>query len=292
MGLLEGLSSLGLGNLEKLDIYEKEEKKKIPEKKKEEPKEEIKEADFLFDKSYTCPICETDFKCKTVRAGKARMIGSDPDLRPKYEHIDVLKYDTVVCPECGYAALSRYFKFMTRIQAKLIKEGICSNYHGHNYEGDSYTYDEAIERYKLVLANAIVKKAKPSEKAYICLKTAWILRGQLENLEMDASYVKKKVLYTRQEEEYIRNAYDGFLTARSSEPFPLCGMDEATVDYLLAALATRFEDVDVAGRLISDMLSSKTVNSRTKDKARMLKEELEAVIKRKKKEEAEKKEEE
>lgn len=288
MSILSGLDSLGLGNVEKLDLYEKE---KIVEdvkrqEKKEEEEPESKEADFLFDKSYTCPICDHNFKTKTVRAGKARMIGSDSDLRPKYEVIDVIKYDTVVCPRCGYSALVRYFKFMTNIQAKMIKEGICANYRSHDYTGDIYTYDQALERYKLVLANAIVKKAKPSEKAYICLKSAWLLRGMSEHLHMDINYVKKKLTCAKEEEEYLKNAYEGFLTARSTEPFPMCGMDESTVDYLLAALAVRFQDFDIAGRMISELLSSKSVNPRTKEKTRLLKEEMEHIIRKKKEQNA------
>ncbi len=288
MSLLSGLEALGLGNLESAKLYEEEKdeaalKKEVVVEEEPEKSETEKEAEFLFGKTYTCPICDSTFKTKTVRAGKAKMLGSDPDLRPRYEGIDVLKYDTVVCPGCGYSALSRYYKFMTSVQARFIKEGICMNYRPHSYDGDIYTYDEALERYKLVLANAVVKRAKPSEKAYICLKTGWLLRGMLENLEMDRSYVKKKLTYTREEEEFLRSAYDGFLTARSTEPFPMCGMDEATIDYLLAALAIRFNDYEVAGRLISELISSKTVNSRTKEKTRLLKEELEKEMKQSKK---------
>lgn len=282
MGILSGLSSLGLSNVEKLELYEEEKPVEVVEKEEEKPVEEpeCKEADFLFDKSYNCPICDHNFKTKTVRAGKARMIGSDSDLRPRYEVIDVIKYDTVVCPRCGYSALVRYFKFMTNIQARLIKEGICANYRSHDYNGSVYSYDVALERYKLVLANAIVKKAKPSEKAYICLKSAWLLRGMIEDLQMDASYVRKKVIYHKQEEEYLKNAYQGFLTARSTEPFPLCGMDEVTLDYLLAALAVRFMDFNVANKMISELLSNQAVNPRIKERARQLKEELEREMKK------------
>ena len=45
----------------------------------------------------------------------------DSDLRPKYQAMDSLKYDAVVCPNCGYAALNRFFNYMTDAQAKLIK---------------------------------------------------------------------------------------------------------------------------------------------------------------------------
>jgi len=101
MGLLSGLGALGLGNLENAVLYEKNEKKsKHKEKEKSEPVE-IKEEDMLFDKSYACPVCDQEFKAKTIRAGKIRMLGTDLDLRPKYENIDMMKYETIACPHCG-----------------------------------------------------------------------------------------------------------------------------------------------------------------------------------------------
>ena len=65
---------------------------------------------------------------------------------------------------------------------KLIRENISQKVHLHTYKGEVYTYDEALERYQLCLANAVVKRARASEKAYICLKSAWLLRGYQEQL--------------------------------------------------------------------------------------------------------------
>lgn len=272
MGLLSGLDLFGLGDLEKKDIFEKKEEKEI-EKKQKQQTPVIKEEDLLFDKTYTCPICDNEFKTKTVRAGKARLLSTDLDLRPKYEGIDMIKYDTVLCPVCGYATLSRYFKFLTSAQSKLIQANICVNFRGRKPDGDVYTYEQALERYKLVLANAIVKRAKPSEKAYICLKSGWILRGMQEELDQnEQSYLFKKATLEKQENEYMKNALDGFLAARQSEPFPMCGMDEPTVDYLISVLAMNMGQYDLAMKIIGNMLSSPQVNSRMKDKIRDIKE--------------------
>ena len=78
----------------------------------------------------------------------------------------------------------------------------------------------------------------------------------------------------KQELEYLENAFKGFVEARQSESFPMCGMDETTVDYLLAVLATRFKKFDVATKLVSDLLTNSSVNNRVKDKARELKEQI------------------
>ena len=91
-GLLSGLEQFGLSNLETMYLYETQKKdEKDAGGKAAAPT--VQEQDFLFDKSYTCPICSREFKARTVKIGKAKLSGSDLDLRPRYEQIDLLKYD-------------------------------------------------------------------------------------------------------------------------------------------------------------------------------------------------------
>ena len=187
-----------------------------------------------------------------------------------------------MCPTCGYAALSRFFKFLTSPQAKNIQSTISASFKPQKETKEVYSYDEALERYKLALANAIVKKAKSSEKAYICLKTAWLLRGKGEHLDKNLpDYAEQKKKVDDEENEFLSNALEGFLVARQTENFPMCGMDEPTVDYLIAVTAMRFEQYDVASRLITGILTSATANPRMKDKARDVKEMLMKKIKEK-----------
>ncbi|MCD7726600.1 MAG: DUF2225 domain-containing protein [Clostridiales bacterium] len=280
-GLLSGLEQFGLTNLENMNLYE--EAKKAETDGDGKPKAPVvQEQDFLFDKSFTCPICDREFKARTVKIGKAKLAGSDLDLRPRYEQIDMLKYDIIMCPSCGYAALSRFFKFLTSPQAKNIQKTISSTFKPQKETKEIYTYDEALERYKLALANAIVKQAKNSEKAYICLKTAWLLRGKAEHLDKNLpDYEAQKKQCEEQENEFLRNALEGFLAARQTESFPMCGMDEPTVDYLIAVTAMRFEQYDVSSRLITGILTSPNANPRMKDKARDVKDMLMKKIKEK-----------
>lgn len=281
-GLLSGLSSLGLGNLEKMDVFEEKAEKQKQQEAQEQQKAEIKEEDLIFDKKYQCPCCDEEFMAKTVRVGKAKHISSDMDLRPKYEGVDMLKYDAVMCPFCGFSALTRYFKPLPIAQMKLIRENICSSFKmklDHN-NAIVYTYEQALERYQMCLANAIVKRAKASERAYICLKGGWLVRGMGEALDQSAAdYESRKKECDDMENEYLQNAMEGFITARQSEAFPMCGMDEATVDYLISVLAIRFEKYDIASKLIGSMIVSKGINPRMRDKARDLKEVLKEKMK-------------
>ena len=278
---MAGLSDgLGLKNLEGMELFEEKKKEEAPEKAKAPV---IQETDYLFDKSYECPVCYEKIKARTVKAGKARLIKSDMDLRPVYEHIEPLKYDVILCPHCGYTALSRYFGGLTASQIKDIKENISKSFRVTEEPKDAFSYDYAIYLYKMSLANALVKHAKASEKAYICLKAGWLCRSYAENLDKGtADYEKKFKELKQQEKEFHKNALEGFLTAREKENYPMCGMDEATVEYLVAVLAMEFDQLDVSARIISNLIVSPSANSRMKDKARDIKELLVAKMKEKK----------
>jgi len=271
-GIFSGLDKLGLGKLEKVEVFENDSKKE-GEKKAAEKTAALTEADFLFERTYICPVCDKEFHSKKVRTGKVKLLAADTDLRPKYQLVDCLKYDAVACPHCGYAALDRFFKFMMPAQARLIRENISANFKGLPATDNIYTYDDALERHQLALLNTVIKKAKESERAYTCLKMAWICRGKAESLPEETPDRKKQLEELHaQEKELLENAYTGFQAAFSKETFPMCGMDEVTVSYLLAELARRIGKYEESSRWISRVLISREANERIKNRAREIKE--------------------
>jgi uncharacterized protein (DUF2225 family) len=273
-GIFSGLEKLGLGNIGGGNLFE-DPKEKEAAVKKDAPKPKLQlvnEEDYLFDKKYKCPVCEKEFETKTVRTGKVRMKNVDIDLRPDYDELDQNKYDVIACPDCGYAALGRYFATLNKRQIDDIRIKVCMNYRKIEYKEPTYSYDYARSLYQLALANAVVKGAKNSEKAYICLKTAWVIRGETQRLDPNEdTYEQKKADNDAQEKELLSNALNGFVMARQSEEFPIAGMDSSTLDYLIAALAVETEQYDIASKMVSELLTSRVANSRIKDKARFLK---------------------
>lgn len=237
-----------------------------------DPKEVERES--LFDKKYECALCDHHFTQKTVRMGRTRLLSTDTDLRHKYKYFDPMKYDIIVCPKCGYAAMGqRSFEGLSSLQRKLLREQVQANFKGLPPMGELYTYDEAIVRYKLALYSSIVKKSKISERAYLCLKMAWLFRGKREEMDpSEENYEEKQKICEEEEKEYLLKAYNGFDTAVQSEMFPICGMDEATFNYLYADLARRLGKIDMAKKMIGLVLVSKTATSTLKEKARTLKE--------------------
>lgn len=277
MGLLSGLDKVGLGKLEEMDVYDEEKKKEATEAgAANEKPSSVKEEEVLFSKSYTCPVCDQEFHSKMVRTGRVRLLSSDTDLRPKYQSVDSLKYDVIACPNCGYASLSRFFKFMLPAQAKMIRDNITKSFKGIDTESSIYSYDEAIMRHQLALANTVVKKANTSEKAYTCLKMAWLYRGKAESLAEGGDKNEEEISKLNvKEAELLKKACEGFKTAFATEEFPMCGMDEITLMYLIAELCRRTGQYEESGRWISKVLTSRGANERIKNKARDVKEMLE-----------------
>lgn len=277
MGLFSGLEKFGL-KTDNLEVYSTEEVKKEDPQKEPEKKVELKEEEYLFAKSYQCPICDRGFKTLAVRAGKLRSYGKDDDLRPLYKGIDPLKYDAIVCPNCGYASLIRYFDKMMPTQAKRLRADVQSNFKGVDFSDDKYDYDEAVMRYKMVLLCDVVGGVKDSRKAYTCLKLAWIFRGKLEaeGANMSPEEIEK---LKSDELECLQNAYDGYVSAFSKESFPMSGMDEVTMSYLVAELAFRLGHYSDSLRLISNIVGKSSVSARVKDKCLDLKERIREKVK-------------
>ena len=254
---------------------------------KKEEAVSLTEEDFLLLKSVVCPICDNVFSTICVKSGRARRMEADFDLRPRFEGIDVNKYDVTSCRKCGYTALNKDFTHLTAGQMKLIEEGVCKNFKIPNevISEHAMDYDTAIERYKLALYNSIIKRARVSEKAYECLKIAWLYRGKIEWLvrEADNDDILKLTedieLCKKEELKFYSRAYDGLIEARVTEDFPICGMDPNTYEVLLAAIAYNLDKLDEASRFVSGLLQSRTANRGIKNRAIGLKE---MIIERKK----------
>lgn len=266
---------MGLGKLEGAELYAKEETKKPePEKKVEPTVKPTDEKDYIFEKSFECPVCYKTFKESKVKTGKARMIKQDQDLRPVYSGIDALKYEVTSCPHCGYTALDKYYTVIAAPQAKLIKDQISKTFRKFS-RSTVVTYDEAIERYKLALANSIVKKGKDSEKAYTCLKMAWVVRGYIENYDRTAEDYDDVIDELKADEaELIHNAVEGLISARATESGPIAGMDQVTLDYLLAVLCLREDRLDDAAKFTVNVLQSRNASTRIKNNALDIKAEI------------------
>ena len=279
MGMLDGLEALGLGNLKGIDTIYEDENGTEAQNAAEAPKKK-EEKDFLMEKEFECPVCQHKFRQRLART-MIRCLRHDVDLRPVYDGIDVAKYDVIFCPDCGYAVLSRYFAPLAPTHRRLLTEGIRRNFKPQDRTlPETISYEDAVVRYKMALANAVVKLSKYSEKAYICLKTAWLYRGMREDAIARGEADEKALsAMAASEREYLITAADGFIKAREGESPPYAGMNPTTLDYVTAAIY--FEtgtNLKEGARLLQEVITSRNATPQNKDKARELLSEIKAKM--------------
>ncbi len=258
--MFKELEQLGINLKEEIHLYNK------PENKKNKPVVKPKIVkEVVYQRKMECPVCDSVFMTSSVRASRIRFIDTELDLRPLYEGFDPIPYDVVSCPMCGYAHLNKYFKNITDIKKDKIKDKISINFIGKDYSLE-YTYEDAIERYKLALFNCIVGLDSVGIKAYLALKISWLYRGYIEKLEEDSSdnHALKREL-KKMEKQFSQNAYDGFAIAYENETFPIAGIERNNIEYLIAELARRNSEFAEAKKWLSRVIvrqNSKRLNNK------------------------------
>ncbi len=179
---------------------------------------------YLFDKSVECPVCSGPFVTKIVKTSTLRLKKKDPDFCGYYYDIIPYIYDVWVCPHCGYAAFNTKFNAILPDEAKVVRKGLLGKWVEYDY-GNVRTEAEGIKAYLLAAFTLSLKQSvKPSEKASIWLKTAWIYRS-LNNMSGDKKYIEKAVAC-------YKDMY-------ADERLPVGNMTDAHVSYLIGELSRR-----------------------------------------------------
>lgn len=227
-----------------------------------------KEKTLIIDRKYTCPVCDKSIRSKAVKSNSAKFIDSMVDLRPVHQNINITKYDAICCPNCGFAALTKNFTTTTQTQRKLIREKIQANYKSHEeVECDTYTTEVAISRMKMVLLCTITKGGKDSEIGNVCVKISWLYESLAEETEDE----EKRALYLKEADNAAFKAYEHLSNARMKEDFPIAGMNETTLDYLLAYYAYKKGEYQTCMQYLSGVVTSKNTTPRLKEKSLELK---------------------
>lgn len=207
---------------------------------------------FLYEKSYTCPVCGTNFKSKTPKASAYRVQKTDSDFYKTYAVLNPYFYDVVLCPNCGYAAIHNTFNKLKQSQIQNVIDKIKLKWHKRNYP-EIYDVNIAIERYKLSLLSYIVIDAKSSIKGINCLKLSWMYR-LLNDTDNELNF----------QEQALKELNDAYF----KEDFPLCGMDKYTSIYLIGELNRLIGNKEEALRWFSEVITTPNVKPIIKEMAR------------------------
>lgn len=238
------------------------------------------EKSVILDKKYTCPVCDKQIRAKAVKTNSAKFVDTKADLRPIHSNVNITKYEAICCNYCGFAALIKNFNSSTQTQRKLIREKIQANYKSHeDVECEIYTTEMAISRMKMVLLCTVTKGGKDSEIGNVCLKLSWLYQDLADELsEDDPAATQKRENYLAEARNHAMNAYEHLTKARMTEGYPIAGMNETTLDYLLAYYAYQKGEYSTGMQLLSGVVTSRSISPRLKDKSLELKDMLNAKL--------------
>lgn len=213
--------------------------------------------EFLYDKQYTCPYCDHQFKYPTLRSGMNKPLYTDIDLYTHYEFVNPLLFEIIVCPHCFYSGFVRSFNTpLLPYQERLLKKCFETEF-PEVYLLKIVTVHESVIKHKLALYIAHIKRSSLAEQSYLALKIAWLYRD-LGDEEKETFFIKK--------------AYWGFNESLVRETYPILEISEPTAKYITAALAYRLGKFDEANKKAFELIKSTYTERAIKEKAYELRE--------------------
>lgn len=184
----------------------------------------------LYDKKMDCPVCNKEFKTKKVRTSRLRLLQRDEDFLSYYDAENPIKYNIMVCPNCGYANYENKFNEINNMEIDLIKENILPKWHKRDF-GGVRSLDKAIETYKLALITSTLVNSPKLQLGNICLNLGWLYRLKEDNEE---------------EKRFLTLARDNFIVAYNMESLAGTNMDDGKLSYLIGELSRRIGDKEEA----------------------------------------------
>lgn len=202
---------------------------------------------YLFDKKYTCPICENYFTSKTFKTSSKKVVKQDSDFFKYYNSEDnPYYYEIIICPKCGYASSASCFDNISDKQKEIIEEKITNNWTEKNF-GTIRSFDSALSCFKLALHEASLINTSNTKIAILCLKIAWLYR------------IKEEV---EKESEFLQNALNYLQKAYSFDYFPEDNLNLFDCTYLIGELYRRLENFSEAIKWFNITLKTKGVSTK------------------------------
>ncbi len=194
----------------------------------------------LYDKKYTCAICENSFTTKKVRSRFVKVLSYDTDFAPLYaDGFENPNYYYVnVCPDCGYSFTDDFSTYFPPGVKQVIEAKISSQWVPHNY-GETRTVQEALNTFKLAAYSSTLKKEKHIVTAGLYMRLCWLYRSN-ENHDQEMRFLKLALKeYT---ESYSTGDYKG------------TQVSELRLMYLIGELSRRIGHTQDAVRFFSRVI--------------------------------------
>ena len=199
--------------------------------------------EFTFTVEKTCPICgESTRIVKT----KSKLIAekTDEDFCVHYKNFNPYFYKIWFCEHCGFAADEKTFLgTMPALHKKKIRDFLEQRKLGMQFVEERGIPD-AVASFKLAIFYAELTGQSLARRAGLYLELGWIYR---------ASEEKDK------EEEMLQRAAELYDQSLMTERYPINGLSDNTVVYLIGALYFRMQNYEKATQYISRIIGDQRI---------------------------------
>jgi len=179
---------------------------------------------YLYEKELVCPVCSLRHTTQKARLRKIPVDRKDSDFHVWYKEINPVFYNVWVCPNCGFSVTESEQKPLTIEQKALILKNISVKWTRRDF-GGIRTRDQAVESHKLAILTGQLLGKSRGYLGGLCLRLAWLYR-EMENPE---------------ETVYLGHALKHLEEAYTNESFPVAGLDEVSLAYLIGELKRMLE---------------------------------------------------
>lgn len=195
---------------------------------------------YTYSVKEECPICCYEMQVTKVRSRLIK-VSEDNDFCSHYKGFNPYYYTVWACQHCGYAADGRGFKElkqsdMERLAMILLRKNMVMEYSPNRSRA------EAIQAFKHAIFQAGFVRQRPAKIAGLCLKLGWLYREAKEE---------------EKERDMLVMAAHYYDQALATERFPIGGMTDNTVIYLLGVLYYRTGEMEKSMRYLSRLISDK-----------------------------------
>jgi len=174
---------------------------------------------YLYDKEVSCHVCNMKFSTKKARIRKIPVDKKDADFHIWYKEINPVFYNVWVCPNCGFSITESEHKPLSTEQKSLVLKNVGVKWNKRDF-GSERTWDQAVETHKLALFMGQLLGKPNGYLGGLSLRIAWLYREQKNS----------------EEDHYLLHALNYLEKAYAEETFPIAGLDEVSLSYLIGEL--------------------------------------------------------
>lgn len=199
--------------------------------------------EFTFTVQKTCPICGESTRIVKTKS-KLMVEKTDEDFCVHYKGFNPYFYKIWFCEHCGFAADEKTFLgTMPSLHKKKIQEFLAQRKLGMQFVEERGIPD-AVASFKLAIFYAEMTDQPLARRAGLYLELAWIYRADGEQ---------------EKEAEMMQRAADLYDTSLMTERYPINGLSDNTVVYLIGAIYFRMQDYEKSTQYLSRIIGDQSI---------------------------------